>query len=324
MFDCGQCGRDMKNNQALKRHIARKIPCAKSEPRCDKIGDELCLAVSKKFACPLCSKQFKFASQKSLHKKTCNGPLQENVALISPSEPSTSTNNDDAAARSTDNEPSTSEHAKTQYEVLDELVEFAKNNNVPSQVHDAISAFTKMIKSQTQTVSLSNSDNANVITTNQNQSNNTTTNSHNISIVINNYGKEDTPVSNEMLAQCLANRDTAVQTLFRHIFLNPEYPSNQTIRPGTRGLNVKTLQAMDNRFWKDVLSNDLLEKVIRRMAKLVYHYYADETVQQRIDYSDLIDKWHDAMCDIAHRQAMFFKVRREVYAMIYEFKFVKL
>lgn len=310
MYNCYRCGRDMKNNQALKRHIAKVFPCTMGSQR-DESNDEFRSKVLKIFTCPLCSQNFKFSSQKSLHKKTCNGPLQKNI--IVPVEPATV--NTAEPCTSADNEPSTSDHIKTQYEVLEELTEFAKNNTVPSQVHDAISAFSKMFASQSQTISLSNSDNANVITPNQIQSN------YNIAIVINNYGKEDIPITNEMLAQCLANRNKAIQTLFRHIFLNPEFPSNQTIRPGTRGLNVKTLQVMDNCFWKDVGVNAILDKVVHRMAKLVYHYYVDETVLKHVDFSDLVDKWHHTMCAKKYTMPQFFKIRRELYTMIYEFKF---
>jgi hypothetical protein len=339
----------MGDTQALNRHKSRKYQCIpKDIVPIDETGHMFRSAVPKVYSCNVCGREYKYRSHKSLHQKTCNGHMFVNPAPApAPAAPPPVVPDADQP------EPETVPMlmpAPVPDTVPDmtRLIEFVRNN-APYDIQETVEALQRLILDMTgssTSTSTSNDepDDGNVMATatttaataataatanangetlvgniNNTGDYNTLVNNGNAitnNVFVYNFGSEVIDVPAVILDKSLTNLNAhSVVDVVKYVFFNKDHPCNMTVRLGSRGMNTKTLQAMDH-FWKDIESNIVLRAMIRIAAHRVYKRYMD-TLCVFGKYSDEVDRWHQHMLSPDH--LLFFETRRLIEAALVEF-----
>ena len=122
------------------------------------------------------------------------------------------------------------------------------------------------------------SNKSNNSTINSNNSNNTNSNNTNNTIIINNYGDEDTKyITKEFIVNLLANKPfKAIPEMIKHTHFNKEHPENQNIKiTNKKEPYVKIMK--DNKWEYQDRKNTITDLIDKQHIKI-----SDEKVEQKI------------------------------------------
>jgi len=129
-------------------------------------------------------------------------------------------------------------------------------------------------------IECSNKSNNNTINTNNsNNSNNTNSNNTNNTIIINNYGDEDTKyITKEFIVNLLANKPfKAIPEMIKHTHFNKEHPENQNIKiTNKKEPYVKIMK--DNKWEYQDRKNTITDLIDKQHIKM-----NDEKIEKKIE-----------------------------------------
>ena len=129
-------------------------------------------------------------------------------------------------------------------------------------------------------IECSNKSNNNTINTNNsNNSNNTNSNNTNNTIIINNYGDEDTKyITKEFIVNLLANKPfKAIPEMIKHTHFNKEHPENQNIKiTNKKEPYVKIMK--DNKWEYQDRKNTITDLIDKQHIKI-----SDEKIEQKVE-----------------------------------------
>ena len=126
-------------------------------------------------------------------------------------------------------------------------------------------------------IECSNKSNNNTI--NSNNSNNTNSNNTNNTIIINNYGEEDTHyITKQFIVNLLANKPfKAIPEMIKHTHFNKEHPENQNIKlTNKKEPYVKVMK--DNKWEYQDRKNTITDLIDKQHIKM-----SDESVEKKIE-----------------------------------------
>ena len=129
-------------------------------------------------------------------------------------------------------------------------------------------------------IECSNKSNNNTINTNNsNNSNNTNSNNTNNTIIINNYGDEDTKyITKEFIVNLLANKPfKAIPEMIKHTHFNKEHPENQNIKiTNKKEPYVKIMK--DNKWEYQDRKNTITDLIDKQHIKI-----SDEKIEKKVE-----------------------------------------
>tara|TARA_Y100000813_G_scaffold197226_1_gene182111 strand:+ start:118 stop:996 length:879 start_codon:yes stop_codon:yes gene_type:complete len=116
-------------------------------------------------------------------------------------------------------------------------------------------------------------------TINSNNSNNTNSNNTNNTIIINNYGEEDTKyITKQFIVNLLANKPfKAIPEMIKHTHFNKEHPENQNIKlTNKKEPYVKVMK--DNKWLYQDRKNTITDLIDKQHIKI-----SDEKIEQKVE-----------------------------------------
>lgn len=133
-----------------------------------------------------------------------------------------------------------------------------------------------------------------------NVTNNVTNNfTNNITIVLNNFGQEDTSYvekDKEFLDQCMKDLLTnAVRSVIEKIYFDVEHPENHTIKMK----NFKTNQVVvhDDGIWQNKHTSETIPKMLHRGKRILHNHYLEsgedkKRIEQPDEHGDAVMKFN--------------------------------
>ncbi len=108
---------------------------------------------------------------------------------------------------------------------------------------------------------------------------------NNISIVMNNYGHENTShLTNEFLNHCLLNPSKGLTSLIEKIHYCQEVPENHNIRHKSTKQSI--LQKFINQNWHDCDASNTLDELIKKGYRILNAYYSDHVANDPLIFED--------------------------------------
>ena len=254
-YECQRCGYNTTLKGNIKHHLNRKYVC---EPILDNISIEHMREI--------------YNLNETSKKPQNNSNLLTNTSKIPQKTPKNEGSNQCSyCSKEFSRIDNLNRHLKTCKKKKKVLLENEELRETVEKLIIECSTMKDLLKSKQS--SKSNS------TINSNNSNNTNSNNTNNTIIINNYGEEDTKyITKQFIVNLLANKPfKAIPEMIKHTHFNKEHPENQNIKlTNKKEPYVKVMK--DNKWLYQDRKNTITDLIDKQHIKI-----SDEKIEQKIE-----------------------------------------